>query len=204
MTQHKIAIAGKQGAGKSHLAAAFSNIGWLTFSIADPIKQLVALAHPNASKTDHAMVGMKMKTVRELYQAIGGAIRTHVDSYFWLTIATNRIDEATRTYRSIVVDDVRTPTEAQWLKDSGFTIIKLVVPTETRAARIGKLIGEDDETETGVDDIVADIKLDTFLANDLLQLLNDAQWATHTDRFSNAMARVEQFLNEHKEDAWQS
>ena len=78
------------------------------------------------------------------------------------------------------------------------------MPTEARAARIGKLIGEDDETETGVDDIVADIKLDTWLANDLLQLLNDAQWATHTDRFANAMARVEQFLNEHKEDSWAS
>ena len=142
MTQHKIAIAGKQGSGKSHLAAAFSNIGWLTFSIADPIKQLVALAHPHATKTDHAMVGLKMKTIRELYQAIGGAIRTHVDPYFWLSIATNRVDEATRTYRSIVIDDVRTPTEAQWLKDSGFLIIKLAASIEARAARIGKLIGE--------------------------------------------------------------
>lgn len=199
MKQYKIAIAGKQGSGKSHLAAAFSDIGWLTFSIADPIKQLVSLAHPNAAKTDHAMVGLKMKTIRELYQAIGGAIRTHVDPYFWLSIASNRVDEATRTFRSIVVDDVRTPTEAQWLKDSGFTIIKLVVPTETRAARIGKLIGENDETETGVDDIVADIKLDVWEANDLLQLLNDAQWATHTERFDNAMARVEQFLYSHRE-----
>ena len=200
MTQHKIAIAGKQGSGKSHLAAAFSNIGWLTFSIADPIKQLVALAHPHATKTDHAMVGLKMKTIRELYQAIGGAIRTHVDPYFWLSIATNRVDEATRTYRSIVIDDVRTPTEAQWLKDSGFLIIKLAASIEARAARIGKLIGEDDETETGVDDIAADITLSVEQANDLLQLLNDAQWATHTDRFDNAMARVEQFLYSHRED----
>jgi dephospho-CoA kinase len=200
MKQYKVAIAGKQGSGKSHLAAAFSNIGWLTFSIADPIKQLVALAHPNAAKTDHAMVGLKMKTIRELYQAIGGAIRTHVDQYFWLTIVTNRIDVASRTFRSIVVDDVRTPTEAQWLQDSGFIVIKLVASIETRAARIGKLIGEDDETETGVDDIRANITLDTQQLNDLLQLLNDAQWATHTQRYENAIARVDQFLMAHKED----
>jgi len=197
MKQYKIAIAGKQGSGKSHLAAAFSDIGWLTFSIADPIKQLVALAHPHALKTDHAMVGLKMKTIRELYQAIGGAIRTHVDPYFWLSIATNRVDEAARTFRSIVVDDVRTPTEAQWLKDSGFIIIKLVASTEVRAGRIGKLIGEDDETEAGVDYIEANITLDIEEANDLIQLLNEAQWATHTPRFSNAMARVDQFLNTH-------
>jgi hypothetical protein len=146
------------------------------------------------------MIGLKMKTIRELYQAIGGAIRTHVDQYFWLTILTNRVDIASRTWRSIVVDDVRTPIEAQWLQDSGFIVIKLVASTETRAARIGKLIGEDDETETGVDDIRADITLDTQELNDLLQLLNDAEWATYTPRYENAIMRVYQFMNERIED----
>jgi dephospho-CoA kinase len=194
MKQYKIAIAGKQGSGKSYLAAALANVGWLTFSIADPIKQLVNLAYPQASKTDAAIVQGQVKTIRELYQALGGGVRNHVDEYFWLNIATNRINDAARTFRSIVIDDVRTPTEAMWLQNVGFTVVKLVVPAETRAARIGKLIGEKDHTEEGVEDIEADIVMMPEQIDYFVKLLDEANWSTFTTKFENAHARAMQYL----------
>jgi hypothetical protein len=58
---------------------------------------------------------------------------------------------------SVVIDDVRLQSEADWLRARGFYIIRLWVPAEIRRLRLGHdLIGNDDATEASVDDIIAD------------------------------------------------
>ena len=57
----------------------------------------------------------------------------------------------------VVIDDVRLPAEADWLRARGFFIIRLWVPAEIRRLRLGHdLTGEDDATEAQVDAVHAD------------------------------------------------
>lgn len=52
----------------------------------------------------------------------------------------------------IIVTDVRVPHELQLFKAHGATTVRVEASRENRAAR-GKLVGEDDVTETGLDSI---------------------------------------------------
>lgn len=154
-----LAICGKQGSGKTHFAKQLENSGWLRFSIADPIKYLGQLAYPDTEKLDEcAIMHGETFTMRELYQSIGGALRS-IDELFWLRILFNRIDAAEEIGRGIVIDDVRTPIEAEMLKLRGFIIVKIHAEYDLREARAGRLVGEDDITETAVDSVQADITL---------------------------------------------
>jgi hypothetical protein len=78
---------------------------------------------------------------------------------FWLRILFNRIDAAEEIGRGIVIDDVRTPLEAEMLKLRGFIIVKIHAEDDLREARAGRLVGEDDITETAVESVQADITL---------------------------------------------
>ena len=154
-----LAICGKQGSGKTHFARQLEDSGWLRFSIADPIKYLGQLAYPDSDKLDEcADIHGEKFTIRELYQIIGASVR-NFDELFWLRILFNRIDAADNIGRGIVIDDVRTPMEAEMLKLRGFIVVKIHADDDLREARAGRLVGEEDITETAVDSIEADITL---------------------------------------------
>jgi dephospho-CoA kinase len=185
-----LAFAGKQGSGKTHLAKSFELLGWSRVSIAAPIKDLVGMAYPNQPKDAPALIRGEQRTVREVYQEVGRSLRESISADFWFNIALNRINEQRHKGRFVVVDDVRTPLECEMLRANGFTIVRLNVPDEVRAERIGGIIGGGDYTEKGVDMLDPDVELSQEGITTVLDLAEEAGWTMMTPRHENALARL--------------
>jgi len=154
--QTLIAIAGRQGSGKTTMAATLSESGAVRLSIATPIKRMVRDAYGDHSKQQTIRCGDETLTVRQMYQRIGVALRS-VDADLLMRMLQPDLEAAVAAGYSVVIDDVRLPAEADWLRARGFYIIRLWVPAEIRRLRLGHdLTGEDDDTEATVDQVVAD------------------------------------------------
>lgn len=67
------------------------------------------------------------------------------DAYYWLNKIISQPGK-------IIVTDVRVPKEYEIFKEAGAVSIRVEASRETRAQR-GELVGEDDITEVGLDDI---------------------------------------------------
>ena len=151
-----VAIAGRQGSGKTTMATMLIKHGWLRLSIAKPIKQMVRDAWGDLSKNDTIRCGDEVITVRQMYQRIGIALRS-VDPDLLMRMLQPDLEAAMAAGYPVVIDDVRLPAEADWLRSRGFFIIRLWVPAEIRRLRLGHdLTGEDDATEAQVDAVHAD------------------------------------------------
>ena len=154
--QTLIAIAGRQGSGKTTMASTLVASGSVRLSIAAPIKRMVRDAYGDLGKHQTIHSGGESITVREMYQRIGVALRS-VDPDLLMRMLQPDLEAAIAAGYSVVIDDVRLQSEADWLRARGFYIIRLWVPAEIRRLRLGHdLIGNDDATEASVDDIIAD------------------------------------------------
>lgn len=151
-----VAIAGRQGSGKTTLATMLTDNGWVRLSISTPIKRMMHDAWGDLAKNETIRCGDEVVTMRQMYQRIGSALRS-VDPDLLMRMLQPDLEAAMAAGYPVVIDDLRLPAEADWLRARGFFIVRLWVPAGIRRLRLGHdLTGEDDATEAQVDTVHAD------------------------------------------------
>jgi hypothetical protein len=162
-----VALIGPQGAGKTTLAEMLVEFrGYQRHGIADAIKEVTRLAYPTLAKQERFTVsryfGPQEVSGREVFQEVGAALRS-VDNDFWLRVWRRDYFELIRMGYPVVIDDVRLPREAEYLKmaDPDILLVRVHATPEVRAERVGPLLGIHDITEQGWLATPFDIQIDT-------------------------------------------
>lgn len=176
-----IGIAGKFAVGKTSVANILeANHGYVRMSIASSLKQFVNEMYARdvygsdegatLQKSDSVLIntpdGRRMVTVRQLLQDIGNQMKM-IDQDIWLRGVRHQVLLWNEMGKSVVIDDVRFPREAEYLKNIGFVNIRLTASEETRLERYFRTYGIkpsrqelNDKSETAVDAITPDYELD--------------------------------------------
>jgi len=176
-----IGIAGKFAVGKTSVANILeSNHGYVRMSIASSLKQFVNEMYARdvygtdegavLQKSDSILIntvdGRRMVTVRQLLQDIGNQMKL-IDQDIWLRGVRHQVLLWNEMGKSVVIDDVRFPREAEYLKNIGFINVRLAASEETRLERYFRTYGIkptrqelNDKSETAVDAITPDYELD--------------------------------------------
>ena len=162
-----VALIGPQGSGKTTVADLLVEFrGYQRHGIADAVKEVTRLAYPEIAKQEVLEVqtysGKRETTGRELFQEVGAALRK-IDNDFWLRVWKQDYFELIRMGYLVVIDDMRLPREAEYLRatDPNILLVRLFASEEVRSARIGGLLGSSDITERGYLDTPFDIEIDT-------------------------------------------
>ena len=169
-----IAIVGKMYAGKTTLADALVPHGYQKSMMAGPLKAIARLAYGeeiDKGKQYETTVStrvIKFKSGRQILQEVGQSMK-EVDRDFWLKCFINDIEfrsqlqSSQRRSSQFVVDDVRFKFEADYLREAGWTIVKVETPEIIRLDRGRKALGRSitpeelyHESEIEVDSIEAD------------------------------------------------
>lgn len=176
-----IGIAGKFAVGKTSVANILeSNHGYVRMSIASSLKQFVNEMYARdvygtdegavLQKSDSILIntvdGRRMVTVRQLLQDIGNQMKL-IDQDIWLRGVRHQVLLWNEMGKSVVIDDVRFPREAEYLKNIGFINVRLTASEDTRLERYFRTYGIKptrqeltDKSETAVDAITPDYELD--------------------------------------------
>lgn len=148
-----VALIGPQGSGKTTLAELLVEFrNYQRHGIADAIKEVTRLAYPGLSKQQLIAVrrytGAAQMSGRELFQDVGAALR-EVDVEFWMRVWARDYTTLRAQGMPVVIDDVRLPTEAHYLKalDPNILLIRVHASPTIRSERVGALVGTDDITE---------------------------------------------------------
>lgn len=156
----KIAICGKMRSGKDTVGKLLvEKYGFEEFKFSSGITKIIHDYFPSSVYSNGK--------VREHYQTIGQSIRK-LDEDVWVRYTSNQIGShiAHGGNTDIVITDLRQLNELKYLKDSGFTIIKVESLSNLRVQRAkdsGDVFNIDDfnhETELSVDHIEADYVLE--------------------------------------------
>lgn len=151
---HVVALLGPAGAGKSTSAAMlcyyvhlFGGLDLKIMSFAGTLKKILRDQNPMVDDREagawrlkdaladwsEAEVKHRFPEYRRLLQATGEAIKQH-DPEFFVNATRKGIDEATRGYSGVVIDDLRFPAELDGLLSlpgTGFTVTTIrILPTE--------------------------------------------------------------------------
>ena len=141
-----LGITGKMRAGKSTFATFMNDLlPSDRASLASPIKRLACdIAGPGASDPE------RKETVRPLLQAIGEVCKQLHGQDYWLRIlASVWEDQIKSPDRWVIIDDVRSLTEANWILEQGGHVVRVVRP-ETDC------LASDHVSERSVDGITPD------------------------------------------------
>jgi len=165
-----IAFVGPQGSGKSTLAEMLEERRenpYVVLPIAETIREVAALAYGedfDKNKTySQRRLGLDIDLWgREILQDIGAQLR-EIDASFWIKAWHARFIDLQGRGRPVVVDDVRLPLEAHYLRHHvpGITIVRVHATAEARTDRRGILQGTSDLTETAYLDTGYDLQIDT-------------------------------------------
>ena len=125
-----VGLAGRKRSGKSTVADRLCRAhGWVEVALADPLKvalldvdpllpsgmrvrELVGRVGWEEAKDEHP-------EVRRLLQALGGAVRDHVDEDVWIAIGLDRAERALAAGYPVVASGVRYPNEAAAVRAAG-------------------------------------------------------------------------------------
>lgn len=168
-----VAIAGRMAAGKSTLSAQLIHLyGYERGSFAGRLKGLAAEVYSHGQPIEKdgsydVVDPMTGKTIslsgRQVLQRLGQSVK-QLDLLFWVRLFAKEADKAEGP---IVLDDMRFPFEAEYLRSRGWLIVKVETPAETRKERYRELYGRyptldelEHESETQVDLIDADVTVD--------------------------------------------
>lgn len=144
--------------------------GFAKHALADPIKEIAG--------SDFGWDGAKDARGRRLLQEIGATGR-HYDPDLWLDRLAARldVDPAPR----LVVDDVRLEREVSFLRGIGFVIVRITRPPELIELSASERRRRADPTETGLDGVVVDAKVE-----------NAGTFADLYDRLDGLVAKLEE------------
>jgi len=170
-----IAFVGPQGSGKSTLAEMLTERRtdpYVVLPIADSIKEVAETAYgthlqefDKSQKYEQRKLGLDVHTSgREILQEIGARLR-EMDALFWVNAWLNRYQRLRDMHRlrPVVVDDVRLPLEATFLREhlKDVVIVRVFASAEARTERRGTLQGASDITETSYMQTLADLQINT-------------------------------------------
>jgi cytidylate kinase len=170
-----IAFVGPQGSGKSTLAEMLTERRtdpYVVLPIADSIKEVAETAYgthlqefDKSQKYEQRKLGLDVHTSgREILQEIGARLR-EMDALFWVNAWLNRYQRLRDMHRlrPVVVDDVRLPLEATFLREhlKDIVIVRVFASAEARTERRGTLQGASDITETSYMQTLADLQINT-------------------------------------------
>lgn len=153
--QLKIAVTGKMRAGKDTFANCLKqSYQFIELKFSDGITDIIKAYFPEA---------LKKGKPRQHYQIIGQSFR-QLNEDIWVSRVGREIAEVESIFPSanFLVTDLRQPNEAEFLRENGFVIVKVVAD---KAVRLQRMQEENDsyteedlqhETEDNVDSIVAD------------------------------------------------
>lgn len=159
-----IAIAGRFAAGKSTLSAQFIHLyGYTRGSFAERLKQVASDVYnggrPIEKDGQYEVVDLttgqpQILSGREVLQRLGQAVKS-MDRLFWVRWFAR---DAEQMFGPIVLDDLRFPYEADYLREHGWLIVKVETPERVRMERYRDLYGRyptasemSHESETSVD-----------------------------------------------------
>lgn len=170
MKNAHIAFVGPQGSGKSTLAEMLEERRgnpYVVLPIAQTIREVATLAYGedfDKNRTySQRRLGLDIDVWgREILQDIGAQLR-EIDASFWIKAWHARFIDLQGRGRPIVVDDVRLPLEAHYLRHHvpGITIVRVHATAEARTERRGSLQGTSDVTEFGYLQTEYDLEIDT-------------------------------------------
>jgi dephospho-CoA kinase len=165
-----IAFVGPQGSGKSTLAEMLEERRgnpYVVLPIAQTIREVATLAYGedfDKNRTySQRRLGLDIDVWgREILQDIGAQLR-EIDASFWIKAWHAEFLKFQGKGKPIVVDDVRLPLEAHWLRHHvpGITIVRVHATAEARTERRGSLQGASDVTEFGYLQTEYDLEIDT-------------------------------------------
>lgn len=119
-----IALCGKKRSGKS-TAAEFiqAEIGpsCYRFAFGDAIKSQVAKIFGPYDEE-------RKETLRPVYQSVGQAAKQLYGTRVWLDIVDDQLKRLKDVHAVIVIDDLRFPFEAEWVKSMGGLVWRVVRP----------------------------------------------------------------------------
>lgn len=121
-----IGLTGHKGAGKDEAARVLARFGYTRVAFADPLKRLASVIGWDGSKDERPPCDhCGMLRGRQLLQVLGAeGVREIIDTDAWLYVAQREIEKHER----VVVSDVRFPNEADFVRNQGGAIWKLVRP----------------------------------------------------------------------------
>lgn len=148
----RVALVGKMRSGKDTFAKVFIDNCFTELKFSEGITEIINDYFPDVTS--------ESRKPREHYQVIGQALR-QLDKDVWIKQLASRVTLLPR-HADIIVTDVRQENEVKWLKEHGFTVIKVLASEDTRKQRIldaGDCFTDDlftHETELMVDRIETD------------------------------------------------
>ena len=165
-----IAFVGPQGSGKSTLATMLEERRMHPYTIlpiAETIRTVAALGYgedfDKSKQYTQRRLGLDVTVSgREILQDIGAQIR-ELDATFWIKAWHSEYLKIKQANRLVVVDDVRLPLEAHYLRHHipGIVIVRVFACAEARTKRRGVLQGVADVTEFGYLTTEYDLQIDT-------------------------------------------
>lgn len=124
-----LGIAGRKGAGKSTASKALEKAGFYRDSFAAPLRKFVAdicgysLEQLDKNKQTPIM-WLDGLTPREMMQQFGTECGRGLHPELWLLSLSMRLPQD----RPVVIEDVRFPNEAEWIRDQGGYVIEIERP----------------------------------------------------------------------------
>lgn len=166
----RIAFGGSMQVGKTTAADRLvERHGFVKYALADPIKEI--------ARRDFGWDGAKDRPGRRLLQEIG-TVGRHYDPDLWLDAFAARL-AADRPPRA-VVDDLRLHREVEYLEGLGFVTVRVVRPPELIATLPDDPARRGHETETGLEGLELDHRID-----------NAGSFEELWDRLDELVARLE-------------
>lgn len=138
-----IALFGQMASGKSVIASALVDMGYIKLAFAQPLKNIAELAYGKIDKagfyTVTSLDGVESTiSGREVLQRVGQSIKSH-DRDFWLRCFWRTADIHSNS--RLVVDDGRFIFESDSLRSRGWFIVGIDTPEDVRRKRYHHLYG---------------------------------------------------------------
>ena len=122
----RIAVLGQMRAGKDTVAELFKEKQeFIEMKFSDGISAIIRTYFPDA---------LEFGKPRQHYQHIGQSLRL-LDEDVWINRLDKRLQSMSAEH-SVIVTDVRQENEVKYLKEQGFTIVKVVAEDSVRIQRI--------------------------------------------------------------------
>lgn len=140
-----VGLSAFKGSGKTTLAKHLEKKGFHRVSFADPIREMLEFQNPYLLSEEGAkplqeillhQSWQDLKTteyseqIRNLMISTGNALRS-LDESLIIRVAHDRVCELLDGGDKVVIDDVRLPSEAQFVRELGGVVIRINRPTST-------------------------------------------------------------------------